>query len=58
MIGLNSKPKIISIEFTLLNTKGSIRKEYIALGINDLDEQEKEYLKNYGAHGTPFDITT
>ncbi|WP_370089771.1 hypothetical protein [Ekhidna sp.] len=56
MIGLNCKPRITAIEYVSLKTEDNTRKEDIALGTDELDEQEKEYLKSYGSHGTPFDI--
>ncbi len=58
MIGLNCKPRISAIEYVLLKTRDKTRKEDIALGTDELDEQEKEYLKSFGSHGTPFDIVS
>ena len=56
MLGLNKKPKIETIEFALKSAHGEIRED-IALGTNELTEDEKEFIKNRGSLGTPFDIT-
>jgi hypothetical protein len=55
MLGLNKRPKIEAIEFALKTQDGKVWED-IALGTNDLTEQEKEYLKTIGSFGTPFDI--
>lgn len=55
MVGLNCKPKIEAIEFALKRQNGEATED-IALGINELSEKEKEYLKKLGSFGTPFDI--
>lgn len=55
MLGLNKKPKIETIEFALKRQDGKVWED-IALGTNELTEQEKEYLKRIGSFGTPFDI--
>jgi hypothetical protein len=55
MLGLNKKPKIEAIEFALKKQDGKVWED-IALGTNDLSEEDKDYLKQKGAFGTPFDI--
>ncbi|MFD2967753.1 hypothetical protein [Sphingobacterium bambusae] len=55
MLGLNKKPKIEAVEFTLKRQDGKVWED-IGLGTNDLTENDKEYLKNIGSFGTPFDI--
>ena len=55
MLGLNKKPKIEVIEFTRKNRDGIVLED-IALGTNELTEEDKKYLKNVGSFGTPFDI--
>lgn len=55
MLGINKKPKIETIEFAL-KRQGAKVWEGIGLGTNELTEDEKEYLKNVGSFGTPFDI--
>jgi hypothetical protein len=55
MLGLNKKPKIEAIEFALKREDGKVWED-IGLGTNELCEEDKEYLKNSGAFGTPFDI--
>lgn len=55
MLGLNKRPKIEAIEFALKKQDGKVWED-IALGTNDLTEEEKKYLKNIGSFGTPFDI--
>ncbi len=55
MLGLNKKPKIEIIEFALKSQDGKVRED-IALGTNDLTEQEKAYVKRIHSFGRPFDI--
>lgn len=55
MLGLNKKPKIDAIEFALKRQDEKIWED-VGLGTNELTEEDKEYLKNIGAFGTPFDI--
>ena len=55
MLGLNKKPKIEIIEFALKSQGGKVRED-IALGTNDLTEQEKAYVKRIHSFGRPFDI--
>lgn len=55
MLGLNKRPKIETIEFALKRKEGKIWED-IALGTNELTEGEKEFIKNKGSFGTPFDI--
>ncbi|WP_431293973.1 hypothetical protein [Pedobacter sp. P26] len=55
MLGLNKRPKIETIEFVLKRKDGKIWED-IALGTNELTEDEKEFIKNKGSFGTPFDI--
>lgn len=55
MLGLNKKPKIETIELALKRKNGKIRED-IALGTNELTEDEKEFIKNKGSFGTPIDI--
>ena len=55
MLGLNKRSKIETIEFALKRKDGKIWED-IALGTNELTEGEKEFIKNKGSFGTPFDI--
>jgi hypothetical protein len=55
MLGLNKKPKIGAIEFALKGQEGNVWED-IALGTNELTEEDKIYLKNMGALSTSFDI--
>ena len=55
MLGLNKKPKIEAIEFALKRQDGKVWED-VGLGTNELTEEDKEYLKNVGSFGTPFDI--
>lgn len=55
ILGLNKKPKIEVIEFALKRQDGKVWED-IGLGTNELSEDEKEYLKNTGSFGIPFDI--
>ena len=55
MLGLNKTPKICAIEFALKRQDGKVYED-IGLETNDLTEEDKEYLKNIGSFGTPFDI--
>lgn len=55
MVGLNKKSKIETIEFALKRQNGKVWED-IALGTNDLTEQEKGYLKRIGTFETPIDI--
>lgn len=55
MLGLNKKPKIEAIEFALKRQDGNICED-IALGTNELTEEDKKYLKTMGSYTTPFDI--
>ena len=55
MLGLNKRPKIEAIEFALKRQDGKVWED-IGLGTNDLTQEDKEYLKNIGSFGTPFDI--
>jgi hypothetical protein len=55
MLGLNKRPKIETIEFALKRQDGKVWED-IGLGTNELTEEDKEYLKNVGSFGTPFDI--
>ena len=57
MLGLNKKPKIEAIEFALKRQDGKVWED-IGLGTNELTEEDKQYLKNVGSFGTPFDIIT
>jgi len=55
MLGLNKKPRIEAIEFLLKRQDGKVWED-IAVGTNDLTEQDKEYVKRIGSFGTPVDI--
>ena len=55
MLGLNKKPKIEAVEFALKRQDGKVWED-IGLGTNELTEGDKEYLKNIGSFGMPFDI--
>ena len=55
MLGLNKKPKIEAIEFALKRQDVKVWED-IGLGTNELTEEDKQYLKNVGSFGTPFDI--
>lgn len=55
MLGLNKKPKIEAIEFALKRQDGKVWED-IALGTNELTEEDKKYLKNMGSSTAPFDI--
>lgn len=55
MLGLNKKPKIEAIEFAIKRQDGKVWED-IGLGTNELTEEDKQYLKNVGSFGTPFDI--
>ena len=55
LLGLNSKPKIESIEFALKKVDGKAIED-IALGTNELTENQKTRLKKIGSFGTQFDI--
>jgi len=55
MLGLNKKPKIEAVEFALKRQDGKVWED-VGLGTNELTEEDKEYLKNVGSFGTPFDI--
>jgi hypothetical protein len=55
MLGLNKRPKIESIEFALKRQDGKAWED-VGLGTIELTEEDKEYLKNIGSFGTPFDI--
>jgi hypothetical protein len=54
-LGLNKKPKIEAIEFALKRQDGKVWED-IGLGTNELNQEEKEYLKKMGSFGTPFDV--
>ncbi|MCB9262872.1 MAG: hypothetical protein H6607_10910 [Flavobacteriales bacterium] len=55
MLGLNKRPKIEAIEFALKRQDSKVWED-IGLGTNELLEEDKQYLKNVGSFGTPFDI--
>ena len=55
MLGLNKKPKIEAIEFALKKENESVWED-VALGTDELNEDDKEYLQCLGTFGTPFDI--
>jgi hypothetical protein len=55
MLGLNKKLKIEVIDFALKKENGNVWED-VALGTNDLSEDDKDYLKRLGTFGTPFDI--
>lgn len=55
MIGLNRRPKIETIEFALKREDVKVRED-IGLGTYGLTEEDKDYIKNIGSFGTPFDI--
>ncbi|MEF9478500.1 hypothetical protein ACR1PO_17155 [Chryseobacterium sp. RRHN12] len=55
ILGLNKKPKIQSIEFVLKHQDGNIWED-IALGITELTEDDKEYLKSITPVRNPLDI--
>ena len=55
MVGLNRKAKIEAVELALKRQDGKVWED-IGLGTNDLTEEDKEYIKNIGSFGTPFDI--
>ena len=55
MLGLNKKPKIEAIEFALKKENENVWED-VALGTDELNEDEKDYLKRLGTFGTPFDI--
>ncbi len=54
-LGLHKKPKIEAVEFILKKQDGKVRED-VGLGTNELNQEEKEYLKKMGSCGTPFDI--
>lgn len=54
-LGLNKKPKIELIEFVVKQQDG-MSKEEIALGTNQLSEDEKQHLKNLKSTEVLFDI--
>ncbi|MBO9691416.1 hypothetical protein [Chryseobacterium sp.] len=55
ILGLNKKPKIQSIEFALTRQDGKAWED-IALGINELTIEDKEYLKSIMPVRNPIDI--
>ena len=55
MLGLNKKPKIETIGFVRRNQDGKVWED-LALGTNELTEEEKACVKKIGSFGTPFDI--
>lgn len=55
MLGLNKKPKIETIEFALKRKDGKVWED-IALGTNELTEDDKDYITNKGSFATPLDI--
>lgn len=55
LLGLNSKPKIESIEFTLKKVNGKTTED-IALGTNELTENQKNRLKKISSFGFKCDI--
>jgi len=55
MLGLSKKPKIETIEFALKKQDGNTWED-IALGTNELNEDDKTYLIKMGGFQTPFDI--
>lgn len=55
ILGLNKKPKIEAIEFSLKRQDGKVWED-IGLGTNELTEDEKEFIKNISSFGEPFDI--
>ncbi|GAB5408998.1 MAG: hypothetical protein BalsKO_13630 [Balneolaceae bacterium] len=55
MVGLNCKPRIESVEYVLKRVNGKAVED-IALGTNELTENQKEKIKKIGSFGTPFDI--
>lgn len=57
LLGLNKQPKIEVIEFALRKQNGKTWED-IALGTNELTEEEKEYIKSRSTLAIPFDIIT
>ena len=55
MLGLNKRAKIETVEFAFKRQDGKVRKD-IALGTNELTEEEKEFIKSKGPFEIPFDI--
>jgi hypothetical protein len=55
MLGLNVKPKIEAIGFARINRDWNIQED-IGLGINELSEEDKQFIQNIGTWGTPLDI--
>jgi len=55
MLGLNVKTEIKAIEFVLKREDGTTWEE-IAIGTDELTEEEKEYISGIGSFGAPFDI--
>ncbi len=57
ILGLHKKPKIQSIEFALTRQDGKAWED-IALGIDELTAEDKEYLKSIMPVRDPLDIIT
>lgn len=55
ILGLNKKPKIQSIEFVLKRQDGNVWED-IALGVTELTEDDKEYLKSITPVRNPIEI--
>lgn len=55
IIGINSKPEIIRIEYSIKNVDGNMTEE-IGLGTNTLSDEDKAYLKKMGSYGGQMDI--
>lgn len=55
MLGLNKRPKIVAIESAIKRQDEKVLED-IALGTNELTEEEKEFITSIGSFGTPFDI--
>lgn len=55
MLGLNKKPKIESIEYSLIRKDGKAWED-IGLGTNELTDEEKEFVISKGSILEPFDI--
>ena len=55
ILGLNKKPKIETVEFTRKQLEEKVWED-IGLGTNELTEEDKQYLINFGPFGITFDI--
>ena len=55
MLQLNRRPKIVAISQVLKNKDGKATEE-IALGIQEVNDEERAYLKKSGAFGRALDV--